>query len=66
MDILTLNRYSSWYSDSGHLELIQHQTYNELEAFTKKFEKPILITEYGAGALPGFHSVNIVKYSIFK
>lgn len=57
MDILTLNRYSSWYSDSGHLELIQYQMYNELEAFTKKFKKPILLTEYGAGALPGFHSV---------
>lgn len=59
MDILTLNRYSSWYSDSGHLELIQYQMYNELEAFTKKFNKPILLTEYGAGALPGLHSVTI-------
>lgn len=59
MDILTLNRYSSWYSDSGHLELIQYQMYNELKAFTKKFEKPILITEYGAGSLPGLHSVRM-------
>lgn len=57
MDILTLNRYSSWYSDSGHLDLIQYQMYNELEAFVKKYNKPILITEYGAGALSGFHSV---------
>jgi len=57
MDILTLNRYSSWYSDSGHLELIQYQLYNELEAFTKQFKKPILLTEFGAGALSGLHSV---------
>lgn len=59
MDILTLNRYSGWYSDSGHLELIQYQMYNELVAFTKKFEKPILVTEYGAGSLSGLHSVRI-------
>lgn len=65
MDILTLNRYSSWYSDSGHLELIQYQMYNELEEFTRKFRKPILLTEYGAGALPGFHSVCIVILSYF-
>jgi len=57
MDILTLNRYSSWYSDSGHLELIQYQIYNEFEAFTKKYKKPILFTEYGAGAIAGLHSV---------
>jgi len=60
MDILTLNRYSSWYSDSGHLEIIQYQMYNELAAFTKKFDKPILVTEYGAGALAGLHSVWII------
>lgn len=65
MDILTLNRYSSWYSDSGHLELIQYQMYNELEAYTKKFDKPILLTEYGAGALPGLHSVTIGRYFCF-
>lgn len=60
MDILTLNRYSSWYSDSGHLELIQYQIYNEIEAFASTFKKPILITEYGAGAIAGLHSVWIV------
>lgn len=64
MDVLTLNRYSSWYSDSGHLELIQYQMYNEFEAFTRKFGKPILLTEYGAGALPGFHSVWILSFII--
>jgi len=66
MDILTLNRYSSWYSDSGHLELIQHQTYNELEAFTKKYNKPILLTEYGAGAISGLHSVCILYIILLK
>lgn len=57
MDLLTLNRYSSWYSDSGHLEIIRYQIYNELEAWTRKFKKPILVTEYGAGSLSGLHSV---------
>lgn len=57
MDILTLNRYSSWYGDSGHLEIIQYQIFKEFEAFTNKFNKPMLFTEYGAGSLPGLHSV---------
>ncbi|XP_015374488.1 PREDICTED: beta-glucuronidase-like isoform X2 [Diuraphis noxia] len=63
MDVLTLNRYSSWYSDSGHLELIQYQIYNELEAFTRKYKKPILLTEYGAGALSGLHSLPETMWS---
>jgi len=65
MDILTLNRYNSWYSDSGHLELIQYQTYNELEAFTNKYNKPILLTEYGAGSLTGLHSVWTLSIIVF-
>lgn len=67
MDVLTINRYSSWYSDSGHLELIQYQVYNEIDAFWKKFGKPILYTEYGAGSLAGLHSVRryITIYKCF-
>lgn len=57
MDILTLNRYSSWYSDSGHLEIIKYQIHKEFEAFTKLYKKPMLFTEYGAGSLSGLHSV---------
>ncbi|XP_050520628.1 beta-glucuronidase-like isoform X2 [Daktulosphaira vitifoliae] len=63
MDILTVNRYDSWYSDSGHLELIQYQVYKEVEAWNKKFEKPVLITEYGAGSLPGLHSLPETMWS---
>jgi beta-glucuronidase len=57
MDILTLNRYSSWYSDSGHLDVIKYQIYKEFVAFTKIYKKPMLFTEYGAGSLSGLHSV---------
>ncbi|XP_050443174.1 beta-glucuronidase-like [Adelges cooleyi] len=63
MDVLTVNRYSSWYSDSGHLELIPYQTYKELEAWSLKYGKPVLMTEYGAGSLSGLHSLPETMWS---
>ncbi len=32
LDILGINRYFSWYSDTGHIELITYQMANEIKA----------------------------------
>jgi len=55
-DMLCINRYNSWYADSGHLELIEFQFRNDLLAWRRKFKKPILLAEYGADTIEGFHS----------
>jgi beta-glucuronidase len=57
MDIICVNRYPAWYSDSGHTDLIQLQVKNELIIWHLKFNKPVLITEYGAGSIIGMHTV---------
>ncbi|XP_022340501.2 beta-glucuronidase-like [Crassostrea virginica] len=54
-DILCINRYYAWYSDCSHTELINLQLTNDLTAFHSKYNKPIIVTEYGADTIPGFH-----------
>ncbi|MBA7518928.1 Beta-glucuronidase [subsurface metagenome] len=54
-DVLCINRYFGWYSDCGKLDLIEYQLEKELNAWYEKFKKPIIITEYGADAVTGFH-----------
>ena len=50
-----INQYFGWYSDTGHLELIDRQMRNKLDLWYEKFQKPIMVSEYGAGTLPGDH-----------
>lgn len=57
MDIICLNRYNAWYSDGGQLELIQYQTIEEIKRWFHQYQRPLIYTEYGAGALAGLHAV---------
>lgn len=59
LDVICINRYYSWYSDTGHLELIEYQMMNEVTAWHDKHSKPVIVTEYGAGSLSGMHAVCI-------
>lgn len=51
-----INRYNSWYADSGHLEVIEFQFRKDLLDWHRRFKKPIMLTEYGADTIEGFHS----------
>ncbi|XP_041348152.1 beta-glucuronidase-like isoform X2 [Gigantopelta aegis] len=55
VDIICLNRYFAWYSDVSHTELIQLQLGNNLDTWNQKYNKPIMITEYGADTIAGLH-----------
>ncbi|XP_069766937.1 beta-glucuronidase isoform X2 [Narcine bancroftii] len=55
-DVICVNSYFSWYHDSGHLEVIQLQLANQFENWYKKYQKPIIQSEYGADAIAGLHS----------
>lgn len=59
VDVVCVNRYRGWYSDSGHTDLIQYQVTNELTAWHSKYGKPVILTEYGAGSIAGLHTVSI-------
>ncbi|PVD31515.1 hypothetical protein C0Q70_06928 [Pomacea canaliculata] len=55
VDILCVNRYYGWYTDTGHTEVIQLQLSADLEGWRSVHQKPIIITEYGAGTVSGLH-----------
>ncbi len=62
-DVLCINRYFSWYTDSGELSVIEPQMNHILTALHKDFNKPIIVTEFGADTIAGFHSLPAEMFS---
>ena len=54
MDVVCINRYYGWYNLSGDMEAAVYALNLELDFWAKQ-EKPVIMTEYGADTLPGFH-----------
>ncbi|KAH3883054.1 beta-glucuronidase-like [Dreissena polymorpha] len=55
VDVILVNRYMAWYSDVSHTELIQRQLEYDLRGWHAKFNKPLIVSEYGADTIAGFH-----------
>ncbi len=55
-DVVCLNRYQGWYSHGGDLDKAILQLSVELDELHEKFNKPIILTEFGADAIPGQHA----------
>ncbi|KAL3480833.1 glycosyl hydrolases family 2, TIM barrel domain-containing protein [Aspergillus californicus] len=63
-DVLCLNRYFGWYSQTGDIEEAEIALETELRGWEEKYpDKPIVITEYGADTLAGLHSVLALPWS---
>lgn len=56
LDVLCVNRYDAWYSDTGYLKVIQPQMVTEYTAWHETFNKPVLTSEYGADSVIGLHT----------
>jgi beta-glucuronidase len=56
-DVVMLNRYYGWYIDAGDLAAAERGLEAELNAWARKYDKPIVITEYGADTYSGLHDV---------
>lgn len=56
-DVLCLNRYWGWYVDTGDLVSAEEHFLEELRGWESTYEKPIIITEYGADTAAGVHSI---------
>lgn len=55
-DLICWNRYYGWYTDPGHLEVIAQQLEREALGWREEYpDKPVMITEFGADAVAGFH-----------
>lgn len=72
LDIISFNRYNAWYHNPGRLDSITNRVIAEAEAWHRKYNKPVLMTEYGADTMPGLHEVSyrviiwISKYNKMK
>lgn len=62
-DVICLNRYWGWYEDHADLENAEIHLERELEGWTKKYNSPIIFTEYGADTIPGAHSIHNLPWS---
>ncbi|GAB4098053.1 beta-glucuronidase [Sinomonas halotolerans] len=56
-DVIMLNRYYGWYLNTGDLASAEKALEDELTTWTEKLGRPMIMTEYGADTLPGFHSL---------
>lgn len=56
LDVVCVNRYFGWYSEEGDLDKACGKLPKDLEAIHRRFRKPLILTEFGADALPGHHA----------
>ncbi|MBI5303853.1 MAG: beta-glucuronidase [Chloroflexi bacterium] len=55
-DLMCLNRYFGWYSQSGKIAEGAACLSAELDALYQKYRKPLILTEFGADTISGFHA----------
>ena len=56
LDVICLNRYLGWYSQPGQIEKGCELLAAELDALYERYEKPIILAEFGTDTLPGSHA----------
>jgi len=62
-DVIMINRYYGWYVEPGDLAVAEAALEAELRGWLDRHTKPIVVTEYGADAMPGLHTVDGVVWS---
>ncbi|XP_026037878.1 beta-glucuronidase [Astatotilapia calliptera] len=55
VDVVCANSYFAWYFDQGRLDIIPLQLSTHFENWYRKYQRPIIQSEYGADAVPGLH-----------
>ncbi|MBZ0276074.1 MAG: beta-glucuronidase [Anaerolineae bacterium] len=55
-DVLCLNRYNGWYFNPQRLDAGVKQLSADLDMLHDRYPKPVLITEFGADSIPGWHA----------
>jgi beta-glucuronidase len=55
-DVVSLNRYRGWYTEGGRIGEGCAQLSAELDAVHRRYPKPLLLTEFGADTIPGWHA----------
>jgi beta-glucuronidase len=55
-DVICINRYWGWYTQPGQPELGAQLLGQELDSLYEVFQKPIMVSEFGADTVHGMHS----------
>lgn len=58
VDILSFNSYEAWNEYTGDLDVIIPRIKDIANGWHDTYNKPVLITEYGADTQEGFHTVS--------
>lgn len=58
MDVISFNRYNGWYAEIGSLAHITQRVKNESTQWHLRYNKPVLMSEYGADTIAGMHNVS--------
>ncbi|MBN1666035.1 MAG: beta-glucuronidase [Anaerolineales bacterium] len=56
LDFVCLNRYHGWYTMAGRIEEGVAFFSEELDALYERYGKPVLVSEFGADTIPGWHA----------
>ncbi len=63
VDFIGLNRYYSWYVRHAHTECIADMLREECERWRETYGKPLILTEFGADTVEGFHALPSETFS---
>jgi len=56
VDVISLNRYYGWYSQSGQIEVGVERLSREIDLVHQRFPGPFILTEFGTDTIPGHHA----------
>ena len=62
-DIIGVNRYPGWYLKPGRIDQIEPMFLEELKAWRERYGKAVMVSEYGADTVAGFHQVPAVMFT---
>ncbi len=54
-DVILVNRYYGWYIRVGQLNGIKETLSADLDGWKRRFNKPVIVTEFGADTIAGMH-----------
>ncbi|MDX9952609.1 MAG: beta-glucuronidase [Anaerolineae bacterium] len=54
-DVICMNRYWGWYALGGQLDIARVMLEKELDQVWGRFHKPLIMTEFGADTIAGYH-----------
>ncbi|CAH1376182.1 unnamed protein product [Tenebrio molitor] len=55
IDIIGLNYFTGWFVDNGELDVVVNNVLKRVRQLRSDFNKPVMITQYGADSLEGLH-----------